>query len=125
MSTVLRKPAVLNLILASRKPGADKLGQAFQIIQSTTSKVEGEALAGGTQPQGDRTIPFPTDIRPSGEGPFKLSPEMKRTVKDAAINIAPPSAASSAGGVSPLGTNPIVNPNPTTQALAQSLQGKI
>jgi len=124
-SKLMRSGPILDIMLASRKPGADKLGQAFQIIQSTTSKVEGEALAGGTQPQGDRTIPFPTDIRPSGEGPFKLSPEMKRTVKDAAINIAPPSAASSAGGVSPLGTNPIVNPNPTTQALAQSLQGKI
>ena len=34
--------------------------------------------------------------------------------------ITPPSAASSAGGVSPLGTNPIVNPNPATQALAQA-----
>ena len=34
------------------------------------------------------------------------------------------SAASSAGGVSPLGTNPIVNPNPETQALAQALQGR-
>jgi hypothetical protein len=124
-SKLMRSGPILDIMLASRKPGADKLGQAFQIIQSTTSKVEGEALAGGTQPQGDRTIPFPTDIRPSGEGPFKLSPEMKRTVKDAAMNIAPPSAASSAGGVSPLGTNPIVNPNPTTQALAQALQGKI
>jgi len=123
-SKLMRSGPILDIMLASRKPGADKLGQAIQIIQSTTSKVEGEALAGGTQPQGDRKIPLPTDIRPSGEGPFKLSPEMKRTVKDATMNIAPPSAASSAGGVSPLGTNPIVNPNPTTQALAQILQGR-
>jgi len=110
-SKLMRSGPILDIMLASRKPGADKLGQAFQIIQSTTSKVEGEALAGGTQPQGDRTIPFPTDIRPSGEGPFKLSPEMKRTVKDAAMNIAPPSAASSAGGI-----NPLLVPNPTTRA---------
>ena len=124
-SKLMRSGPILDIMLASRKPGADKLGQAFQIIQSTTSKVEGEALAGGTQPQGDRRMPSITDIRPSSEGPFKVSPEMAKTIKDTAINVTPPSAASTLSNINPLSTNPIVNPNPATQALAQALQGKI
>jgi len=44
----------------------------------------------------------------------------------AQINVGQPtSAASSAGGISPFATNPSVNPNPQTLALAQALQGKI
>ena len=54
---------------------------------------------------------------------FKAQISQMKT--DLTSQITPPSAASSAGGVSPLGTNPIVNPNPATQALAQALQGKI
>ena len=55
----------------------------------------------------------------------QLAPQVDKMKTNLSSQITPPSAASSAGGVSPLGTNPIVNPNPTTQALAQSLQGKI
>ena len=110
-SKLMRSGPILDIMLASRKPGADKLGQAFQIIQSTTSKVEGEALAGGTQPQGDRKMPSITDIRPSSEGPFKVTPEMAQTIKDTAINVTPPSAASALNNI-----NPLLVPNALTRA---------
>ena len=55
---------------------------------------------------------------------LELAPQINQIKTDLSSQITPPSAASSASGVSPLGTNPIVNPNPTTQALAQSLQAR-
>ena len=53
-----------------------------------------------------------------------MAPQISQMKTDLTSQITPPSAASSASGVSPLGTNPIVNPNPETQALAQALQGR-
>jgi len=104
MSTVLRKPAVLNLILASRKPGADKLGQAFQVVNSTVAQLGQEAVR-------------------SDEGVFNVPPEISQPVQRAITdvsnikipNIQPPANVGSAGGV-----NPILVPNPVTRATVGS-----
>ena len=56
-------------------------------------------------------MPSITDIRPSSEGPFKVTPEMAQTIKDTAINVTPPSAASTLNNI-----NPLLVPNALTRA---------
>jgi hypothetical protein len=118
MSKMLRNPTVLKIMMASRKPGADKLGQLFQIAQTTAAQLEAQGARGLTEQTAEEVKPI------TGEVAKQLAPQISQMKTDLTSQITPPSAASSAGGVSPLGTNPIVNPNPTTQALAQSLQGR-
>ena len=110
MSRLLRSPAVLDIMLASRKPGADKLGQALQTIQTINAQIQTQAVT-------------------SDEGPFKLTPEAQRSVQQATApvrsaipNVAPAFAGTQAANVDP--TNPIVNPNPQSQALAQVLASR-
>jgi len=97
-------------MLASRKPGADKLGQALQTIQTINAQIQTQAVT-------------------SDEGPFKLTPEAQRSVQQATApvrsaipNVAPAFAGTQAANVDP--TNPIVNPNPQSQALAQALASR-
>ena len=119
MSKMLRNPTVLKIMMASRKPGADKLGQLFQIAQTTAAQLEAQGARGLTEQTAEEVKPV------TGEVAKQLAPQISQMKTDLTSQITPPSAASSASGVSPLGTNPIVNPNPATQALAQALQGKI
>ena len=119
MSRMLRNPTVLKIMMASRKPGEDKIGQLFQIAQTTAAQVEAQGLRGLQEQTTEEIKPITKDIK------SQLAPQVDKMKTNLSSQITPPSAASSASGVSPLGTNPIVNPNPTTQALAQSLQGKI
>ena len=100
MSKLLRTGPVLDIMLASRKPGADQLGQVLQSVQTINAQVQTQAIT-------------------SDEGPFKLSPEAQRSVASAIPNVAPAFGGTSAANVDP--TNPIVNPDPATQALAQAL----
>jgi len=107
MSRALRSGPVLDIMLASRKPGADKLGQALQTVQTIAAQLETQTLT-------------------SEEGPFNLSPEMQRSVQQITApltssvpNVTPGLSATPVGSIDP--TNPIVNPDPATQALAQAL----
>ena len=118
MSRMLRNPTVLKIMMASRKPGEDKIGQLFQIAQTTAAQVEAQGLRGLQEQTTEEIKPITKDIK------SQLAPQVDKMKTNLSSQITPPSAASSAGGVSPLGTNPIVNPNPTTQALAQSLQAR-
>ena len=122
-SKLMRQGWVLDIMLASRKPGADKLGQAVQSMQTTISKVQAEAGLGGTEAAEEGMMP---KIRPSSEGPFKLPPEVTENIKSNVQNLSSqvtaPSPASSASSVSPFSVNPSVNPNPASLALAQYLQ---
>ena len=122
-SKLMRSGPILDIMLASRKPGADKLGQAVQTIQTTISKVQAEAGLGGTEAAEEGMRP---KIRPSSEGPFKLPPEVTENIKSNVQNLSSqvtaPSPASSASSVSPFSVNPSVNPNPASLALAQYLQ---
>ena len=110
MSKLLRSGPVLDIMLASRKPGADKLGQALQSFQTVLAQVETQAVT-------------------SDEGPLKLPPEAQKSmqqamapVRSAIPNVAPAFAGTQAANVDP--TNPIVNPNPQSQALAQALASR-
>jgi len=115
MSKALRQPAVLKVLLASRDPGGDAIGQALQVINTTAAQVE-------------------TQLLTSDEGPSKTSPEIKEIVGQARQNVgnlagqamsrapqitapqvAPPQAGTTAQ------VSPILNPDPATQALAQAL----
>ena len=62
------------------------------------------------------TVPFKQLIIPYLE---KLSPEAQRSVASAIPNVAPAFGGTSVANIDP--TNPIVNPDPATQALAQAL----
>ena len=119
MSRMLRNPTVLKIMMASRKPGEDKIGQLFQIAQTTAAQVEAQGLRGLQEQTSEEIKPITQDVK------SQLAPQISQMKTNLTSQITPPSAASSASGVSPLGTNPIVNPNPATQALAQALQGKI
>ena len=119
MSKMLRNPTVLKIMMASRKPGADKLGQLFQIAQTTAAQVEAQALRGLSEQTAEEARPVTNEMK------AQLAPQISQMKTNISSQIAPPSVASSAGGISPFATNPIVNPNPQTQALAQALQGKV
>ena len=119
MSKMLRNPSVLKIMMASRKPGADKLGQLFQIAQTTAAQVEAQALRGLSEQTAEEARPVTNEMK------AQLAPQISQMKTNISSQIAPPSVASSAGGISPFATNPIVNPNPQTQALAQALQGKV
>ena len=108
MSSVLRSKAALKLLTTTREPGADLISTVARDIQTAVQKTN-------------------LQIATSPEGPFKLTPETKQTVQQAASslrsavpNVMPPTAGTAAR-VDP--TNPIVNPDPATQALAQRLAG--
>ena len=111
MSNLLRKKSVLKMITSSREPGADTIASVLRDIQTATQKANLQGLTGQ-------------------EGPAQLSPEARERVREIVPqpirnissiipNISPASAATSAGNIDP--TNPIVNPNPATQAVAQTL----
>ena len=128
-SKLMRMPLILDIMLASRKPGASKLGQAIQTIQTTISKVEGEAVVGGTKAKEGEVKQFRDllpNVRPSTEGPFKVPPEISQAVgtnvQNLTSQIKTAAPGSSASAVSPFSVNPTVNPNPASLALAQYLQ---
>ncbi len=110
MSKALRQPSVMRIMLASREPGGDKLGQAIQYMNTTAAQAVQE-------------------ISRSQEGPTKVSPEVSQAVSQAATQTRQaanqalaqvpqiaPAVAGTAGQVSP-----ILLPDPATQALAQSI----
>jgi hypothetical protein len=114
MSNLLRLPSVLKMVTASREPGADTISAVLRDIQTATQKANLQGMF-------------------AQEGPAQLSPEARDEVRQVVNfplpqlkgissvipNVSPASAATSAGNIDP--TNPIVNPNPATQAVAQTL----
>ena len=102
MSRALRSGSVLDVMLASRKPGADQLGQALQTMQTINAQLQTQTVT-------------------SDEGPFKLTPEANRMFSSAVPDVTPVFGGTSAAKVDP--TNPIITPNPMDQALAQRLAG--
>jgi|TARA_B100000902_G_scaffold77575_1_gene82385 hypothetical protein len=114
MSNALRRPAVLKVLLASRQPGADKIGQALQIIQTSGQ----QALQ---------------TLGRSDEGPTKMPPEVKELANTAVSQAAPiaqtvaqtvtsqvPNVQAATSGTAAQ-VSPLLLPDPATQALAQQL----
>ena len=110
MSSLLRKPSVLKYVTASREPGADLASTVARDIQTAIQKTNLQAFT-------------------SPEGPLKTSPENQRSIRQATANILPtptsvPNVNPTIGNIPATNvdpTNPIVNPDPATQALAQAL----
>ena len=111
MSNLLRRKSVLKMITSSREPGADTIASVLRDIQTATQKANLQGLTGQ-------------------EGPAQLSPEARERVREIVpqplrkafhqsyptylpLQVPPPAR------IDP--TNPIVNPNPATQAVAQTL----
>ena len=109
MSMALRTPAVMNVLLSSRRPGEDAIGQALQTMNTISAQL-------GTQ----------TVVRPGIEQTQRATeaistaiPQQEQT--NIAIPNVAPATAGTAGTIDP--TNPIITPNPMDQALAQRLAG--
>jgi len=110
MSSLLRKPAVLKLLTSSRRPGAGLVSTVARDIQTEIQKINIQAIT-------------------SSEGPFAPTPEIQRSMQQATApvraaipNVAPAFGGTQAAKIDP--TNPIVNPNPQSQALAQTLASR-
>ena len=121
MSWALRTPFVVKLLSRPTgiRPGSgeyDKLGRAIEMYFETT----GQVAAQQTQGYGIAAPLAPDEPEESAQ----LAPVIPTSrLEQTAMNVQPPSAASSAN-INLLATNPIVIPNPRTQALAQALQGR-
>jgi hypothetical protein len=106
MSKALRNPTVMKVMLASREPGGDKLGQALQFMNTTAAQSVQE-------------------ISRAKEGPTKMPPEVKQVANQAkqtaakVLAQAPQVAPAVAGTAAQV--SPILLPDPATAALAQSL----
>jgi hypothetical protein len=111
MSMALRKPGVLKLMTSSREPGAEVISTALRDINTAVQKTN-------------------LQLGLSQQGPLNLSPEQRQNVtsfvnplvqqvSQAVPNVQSAFAGTPAASVDP--TNPIVNPDPATQALAQAL----
>ena len=111
MSTALRTPAVMNVLLSSRRPGEDAIGQALQSLNTISSQVVTQTAIKPAFEEGTRAasaLPIPSALPQDNQ--------QQTTVP----NVTPP-VAGTATRIDP--TNPIVNPDPATQALAQRLAG--
>ena len=110
MSRALRNPTVMKVMLASREPSGDTLGQALQFMNTTAAQSVQE-------------------ISRAKEGPTKMPPEVKQVANQVAnqakqtaaqvLTQAPQVAPAVAGTAAQV--SPILLPDPATAALAQSL----
>ena len=118
MSKLLRTNSVLKMVTSSREPGADLVSTVARDIMTNAQRANLEGMV--TQ-----------------EGPAHLTSEQREEVRDViprmlkpvaqGIRSAVPNVTSAFGGtqaakIDP--TNPIVNPNPQSQALAQVLASR-
>ena len=115
-SKILRSPLLLKTLSrpVGVRPGAgeyDKLGRMFEVTYETL----GQVSARETQGFGTLTDTAVSNItqqpkdQPSNIVPTQPTSRMQQAT--AQLNVSPPSAASSAGGI-----NPLLVPNPTTRA---------
>ena len=115
-SKILRSPLLLKTLArpVGVRPGAgeyDKLGRMFEVTYETL----GQVSARETQGFGTLTDTAVSNItqqpkdQPSNIVPTQPTSRMQQAT--AQLNVSPPSAASSAGGI-----NPLLVPNPTTRA---------
>ncbi len=121
MSHALRMPSVLKMITASRKPGEDTVATALRDINTAVQKANLEGMS-------------------AEEGYLKTSPETQRSIQqsvprvnpltfpfDGSLNRTPvpnvqPTVGTGTPRIDP--TNPIVNPDPQSQALAQAMASR-
>ena len=113
MSKALRSDFALKVMTSSRKPGEDLVSSLARDIVTIGSKV-GTDLT--TSPQGPVNLVGPEEKRFIDQN---ITSPLGSAVQSAIPNVAPAFGGTPAANVDP--TNPIVNPDPATQALAQAL----
>ena len=113
MSKALRSDFALKVMTSSRKPGEDLVSSLARDIVTIGSKV-GTDLT--TSPQGPVNLVGPEEKRFIDQN---IASPLGSAVQSAIPNVAPAFGGTPAANVDP--TNPIVNPDPATQALAQAL----
>ena len=110
MSNLLRRKSVLKMITSSREPGADTIASVLRDIQTATQKANLQGLTGQEGP---------AQLTPEARDKVReIVPQVLRGIPSVIPNVSPASAGTPAT-IDP--TNPIVNPNPATQAVAQTL----
>jgi len=132
MSKILRRPEVLKAMMASRKKLSvkeflqgkrktqDPIGQGLQAVLQVTSQLGSQAIRGNAAQIQEEVAPAArlTAQRAQQEAaPIQdILPAVQSGLQNLNLFGQAPQQPSN------LATSPIVNPNPTTQALAQSLQ---
>ena len=111
MSMALRTPAVMNVLLASRRPGEDAIGQALQTINTISAQLGTQTVA----------RPFIEETRRATAAIPTAFPQQEQEQTNIAIPNVAPATVGTVGTIDP--TNPIITPNPMDQALAQRLAG--
>tara|TARA_R110000803_G_scaffold98551_1_gene166620 strand:- start:58 stop:3381 length:3324 start_codon:yes stop_codon:yes gene_type:complete len=135
-SRALRNPTVLKAMLSSRKKNkvseffagklksGDAVGQGYQAAWQIATLGTGAAIRGTAAQTKEEVDPFiEMSKKTAAAGAQKAAPVAQQilpAVQSGLQNLNPFSPAPQ----STLATSPIVNPNPTTQALAQQLQGR-
>ena len=112
MSKALRTPVVLRSLTASRKPGGDQLGTAFQVMESSMAKAmielgyssEGASVSPEIKQNVDQAVQNVSDFT------RQITPQIRQATQQLP-NVLPPSPASNASRV-----NPITVPDPLTRA---------
>lgn len=131
MSKILRNPKVLKGMMASRKKLSvkeflqgqrktqDPIGQAFQEILTVSSQLGGQAIRGNIAQTREELQPA---MNLSSQKATQQAAPMQQVLPAIQSGLQTLNPFGQAQQPSNLATSPIVNPNPTTQALAQTLQ---
>lgn len=132
MSKVLRKPEVLRAMMASRRKLSvkeflqgkrktqDPIGQGLQAVLQVTSGLAGASIRGNVQQTAEEFEPSMRLAEQKAAPTTSATQQVLPAIQSGLQNLNPFGQA--AQPQSNLATSPIVNPNPTTQALAQTLQ---
>jgi len=130
MSKLLRRPEVLKAMMASRKKltvkeflqgsrrTQDPIGQGFQSVLQITSQLGAQAIRGNVKQAEEELAPSMALAQQQAQQQAPNIQQVLPAVQSGLQSLNPfaPQAPSN------LSTSPIVNPNPRTQALAQTLQ---
>lgn len=132
MSKLLRRPDVLKAMMASRKKLSvkeflqgkrktkDPIGQGLQAVLQVTSQLGAQTIRGNVNQTSEEFAPAQRMAEKRAQQETSEMQNVLPAIQSGLQNLNPFGQA--AQPQSNLGTSPIVNPNPTTQALAQSLQ---
>jgi len=136
MSTALRRPEVLKMMMASRRPNSvkqfltgklktdDPIGQGFQVVQQLIAQAETQAVRGLGEQTAEEAAPAIEQAKPEIQKTMQQIAPLGKQIRQQLPNIQPPSSASSASAVSPMSLNPIVTPDPRDRALAEQLMNR-
>ena len=113
MSRALRRPEVMHVLLSSRQPGEDAIGQALQTMNTISAQM---GMQTGVRPIIEETQRVAASI------PTAFPQQEQEQTGTPVPNVSPPFGNTATARIDP--TNPIVNPDPQSQALAQAMASR-